>query len=159
MPKNPMRKHLAVLMAACLVLLSATALAAGGQDDPLVSLSYLNDTFLPQLLRSVDEKIAARNELMGKQTSGDSAETFTVVTLEAGQTLVCGTGCELMLRSGSVVCAASASPGLIDETDGSSLDDGGSLMPNHLYLAASEGHGVSASGSAKLLVRGGYRIG
>ena len=63
----------------------------------------------------------------------------------------------MILRSGSAVCAASGSPGLVDATSGGSLSNGGSLQQNHLYLMP-DAQGVRASGAVTLLVRGSYSI-
>ena len=61
-----MKKDRWLLRAIVLLALSAglmtTALAAeaGSSGDPLVTLSYLNDTFFSQIMQRVDQKIAER---------------------------------------------------------------------------------------------------
>ena len=171
-----------------LLLVSATVLTltvaatggAGTSSDPLVTLSYLNEKFLPQVLSDVDKKTASREkDLSSKLTeqvknetkafeqkygtstgsSGSTASSFTVVTLSKGQTLSMGIGCEAMLRTGSGVCVASSDPGLVDETGGVAIAGGETLIKNHLYMATLEGHGVQAgANSTKLLVRGSYSV-
>ena len=184
MKQNRWLLRLATLLLAGGTLLAAAMAAgtAGSQSDPLVTMSYLNDTFLTQLLGKVDEKLTARDkELTDKLTAqvardtkalagkygasaatdsdGGTAETFAVVTLSRGQTLYGGIGCEVMLRVGTAVCVANSSPGLIDETDATALDSGAALAQNHLYMATVEGRGVTATAATvKLLVRGGYEI-
>lgn len=176
---------------ACLVgllLVSATVLTltvaatggAGTSSDPLVTLSYLNEKFLPQVLADVDKKTASREkDLSSKLTeqvksetkafeqkygtstgsSGSTASSFTVVTLSKGQILSMGIGCEAMLRTGSGVCVAASNPGLVDETGGAAIAGGEALIKNHLYMATLEGHGVQAgANSTKLLVRGSYSV-
>lgn len=60
-----------------------------------------------------------------------------------------------MLRVGAAVCVASSSPGLIDETTAGTLNNGGALAQNHLYMMTIEGRGVKATAATtKLLVRG-----
>jgi len=152
------------------VMLSATVTvagaAAGGSDDPLVTLSYLNDTFLGSILQQVDQKIAGRNSQIVQQLGGQAgaagtttAPSFTVVTLSSGQTLRGEIGCEVMLRVGTAVCAASSAPGLIDETTAAALNNGGALVQNHLYMMTIEDRGVKATAATvKLLVRGSYTI-
>ena len=128
----------------------------GASGDPLVTLSYLNDTYFNAILSKVDSRIAAQGG--GSGTSG-TASTFTLVTLSSGQTLKGGIGCEVMLRVGTATCSASSTPGLIDTTDATTLNNGGALVTNHLYMMTIEGRGVKAgSGTVKLLVRGGYTI-
>ena len=107
-----------------LLLVSATVLTltvaatggAGTSSDPLVTLSYLNEKFLPQILSEVDKKTASREQTLSNKlteqvksetqafeqkygassgnTSGGTAASFTVVTLNQGQILYMGVGCE-----------------------------------------------------------------
>ena len=157
-----------VLLVLSLALNCTVSLAAeaGSSQDPLVTLSYLNDTFLGQIMEKVDAKIAQRNsqivqELGGQTSIGGTttASTFTVVTLSSGQTLTGDIGCEVMLRVGTATCVAPSTPGLIDESAGSTLSNGGSLVQNHLYMMTVEGRGVKATAATtKLLVRGSYTI-
>lgn len=152
---------LLVLSALLNVTVTMAAGTAGSSQDPLVTLSYLNDTFMNSILQRVDQKIAARNsQLSGGQAGGGStASNFTVVTLSNGQTLNGGIGCEVMLRVGSAVCVSSSTPGLIDETSAGTLNNGGALVQNHLYMMTIEGRGVrAAAATTKLLVRGSYTI-
>lgn len=160
-----MKKDRWLLRAIVLLALSAglmtTALAAeaGSSGDPLVTLSYLNDTFFSQIMQRVDQKIAERTGQALPGGSASSASSFVVVTLSGGQTLTGGIGCEVMLRVGTAVCVAPSDPGLIDETTAATLADGGALVQNHLYMMTIEGRGVrAASGTVKVLARGGYSI-
>ena len=141
-----------------------------------------NETFMAQLMGKVDEQLAARDkELSDKlaaqvaqdtkalaeqyggsaQTGGEtpSMDTFAVVTLEKGQILRGEIGCEVMLRVGTASCVAPSSPGLIDETDATTLDGGKALVKNHLYMMTIDERGVRATAATtKLLVRGGYTV-
>lgn len=177
MKRHVLRTVLCVLLAA--VVLTAFAYLAGGggsQGDPLVTLSYLTGAFTDQVLEKVDKALeergsalrreleqeiaqaeqALRDQLGGAPSPGGGA-AYAAVTLSEGQTLRGSAGCEVILRSGSAVCAASGSPGLVDATSGGSLSNGGSLQQNHLYLMP-DAQGVRASGAVTLLVRGSYSI-
>ena len=161
-----MKKNRWLLRAVVLVLLSgilttsvSLAAEAGSSEDPLVTLSYLNGTFLDSILERVDEKIAQRNSQSSGQAGGTAADTFTVVTLSNGQTLTGGIGCEVMLRVGTAMCVSPSSPGLIDESSAATLNNSGALVTNHLYMMTIEGRGVKATAATvKLLVRGSYTI-
>ena len=160
-----MKKDRWLLRAFVLLALSAglmtTALAAeaGSSGDPLVTLSYLNDTFFSQIMQRVDQKIAERTGQALPGGSASSASSFVVVTLSGGQTLTGGIGCEVMLRVGTAVCVAPSDPGLIDETTAATLADGGALVQNHLYMMTIEGRGVRATaGTTKVLARGSYTV-
>lgn len=181
-----MLSRLLTLLLVSLMMLSVTAIAAGNagsSSDPLVTLSYLNETFLPSMLSKAEERLAERKaaaakelteqvqadvkkleEKYGSQTSGGgtssgTADSFTVVTLTNGQTLAGEIGCEVMLRVGTAAVVSPSSPGLIDSTDGSTIDSGKSLVKNHLYMMTISDRGVKATAATtKLLVRGGYEI-
>ena len=163
--KLPIHLISAALVIAALVCIAAAAGQQGTQSDPLVTLSYLNDTFLDTIMQKVDQKIAARNSQIAQQTGGQitggssTASTFTVVTLSSGQVLKGDIGCEVMLRVGSAVCVSPSSPGLIDETSAGTLNNSGALAQNHLYMMTIENRGVKATAATtKLLVRGTYTI-
>ncbi len=183
MKRTRLRSAFCLLLAGT-VLAAFVALAAdvGSQGDPLVTLSYLNDTFLGQIMAKVDEKLADRNkalqEELGREisqkerellsqmgggsasSSGGVAASYVAVELAAGQTLYGATGCEVMLRSGSASCvsANASTPGLVDSTSGGSINHGTALTKDHLYLMTAE-RGVKASGTVTLLVRGEYTVG
>ena len=150
----------ALLLVSCLAMTGVSlAVEPGSASDPLVTLSYLNETFLGQIMTKVDQKIAARNSQLLQQSGGGtgsaSSVEFQVVTLSKGQTLTGDIGCEVMLRVGTASCVSPSSPGLIDET----LENGKALVKNHLYMMTIEGRGVKAgSATTKLLVRGSYTV-
>ena len=154
---------LAMILGAMNLTVSVAA-EPGSEQDPLVTLSYLNDTFLNTIMEKVDQKIAARNaeivKQLGGQVSGtESTDTFTVVTMTQGQILTGDIGCEVMLRVGTAACVSPSAPGLIDETSAGTLNNGGALEKNHLYMMTIEGRGVQATAATtKLLVRGTYTI-
>lgn len=155
--------RLAAAAALCGVLMTtALAAEAGSAQDPLVTLSYLNETFMNTIMARVDEKIAARTGQLGGQAAGAGSSTaavFTVVTLSNGQTLTGDVGCEVMLRVGAAVCVAPSAPGLIDETTAGTLNNGGALVQNHLYMMTIENRAVrAAAATTKLLVRGSYTV-
>lgn len=168
------------------VLVSALALAAlcagaawaagGGENDPLVTLSYLEQTVLPdvvnqveaksvirqvELEKALDDKIAQyKLEVAGLAGSGTgSSASYTVVTLSSGQTMSLEVGCEVLLRIGSVKVNAATSPALIDVSAGGSVNNGASLTTNHLYMATISDRTLTpTSATVKLLVRGGYSV-
>ena len=158
-----------VLTALCLGTGAALAAEAGSEEDPLVTLSYLNETVLPKLVSDAQASAETRKaELtaqlnqaiaqMGGGGTGASA-SYTVVTLAPGQRLNLDLGSEVMLRVGSAAANAAENPALVDITSGENLNHGGSLVQNHLYLTTMTDHSITAGGSTvKVLVRGGYSI-
>lgn len=138
----------------------------GTSSDPLITLSYLDETMKPELLAEFQKQLDAKEaelekkftELMAAQSSITS-DTYHVVTLRNGQTLTGKVGCEIMLRIGTATCSASSNPGLIDASAGGSINDSAALSTNHLYMVTIEGNGIKATASSvKVLVRGEYTI-
>jgi len=167
--RNSMVTRLVAMLIICLTLTAFVAAAAGAgtSGDPLVTLSYLNNTYYKTILGAVDQKIADRdeameekiNDLIDDSASGGEASVFTVVTLSKDQVLTGDIGCEVMLRVGTASCVSASAPGLIDTTGGSSINGGTALTKNHLYMMTIEDRGVKATAdTVKLLVRGGYTI-
>jgi len=166
-----------LVLAAIAFVSGATFLATaspGSQQDPFITLNYLNNNFKQQILaevakteqeltRDFDVKITALEaELKANQgapaQTPNSAERFSVVTLNSGQSLTCSVGTEIMLRVGSATGFGSA-PALVDYTDGETLSSGAALSTNHMYLVTIEGNGIRAAADiVRVLVRGSYRI-
>ena len=157
---------LVVLVLSGLLSMTVTVASGVGTDnDPLVTLSYLKETFTKDILKQVDEKIAARNNQLAQQVGGQvgtgaqTASEFTVVTLSNGQVLTGDIGCEVLLRVGTAICVSPSAPGLIDESNAAVLNNSGALAQNHLYMMTIEGRGVKATAATtKLMVRGSYTI-
>lgn len=163
-----------LLLITGVLMVTVSATETGTAADPLVSLSYLQETFLKQIMASVDEQLAERNaqltaeideklagaaESQPEEGNGITNRTFAVVTLTKGQTLTGEIGCEVMLRVGTAVCVSASSPGLIDQTDGATLAGGKELVKNHLYMMTIEDRGVQATANTvKVLVRGTYTV-
>ncbi|MBQ1242526.1 MAG: hypothetical protein IIX99_04925 [Oscillospiraceae bacterium] len=173
------------LLLVSFVLLTLTVAATGGagsKEDPLVTLSYLNANFLPEVLAQADARVVERNDALSTQLAeqiaaekaalekkyaaaskegalADTVDSFVVVTMSRDQVLYGEIGCEVMLRVGTAVCVSPSSPGLIDSTDATTLDSGKSLVKNHLYMMTIDERGVKATAdTVKVLVRGTYEV-
>ena len=89
--KNRWGLRLIGLLAVSCVAMSGVSLAVepGSATDPLITLSYLNETFMGQIMDRVDQKIAPRNAQLGISagSGASAASNFTVVTLTSGQVL------------------------------------------------------------------------
>lgn len=174
--KHFKRTALSALLA--LALLTTAAVAAGGsKSDPLVSLSYLEDTVLEDILDQVTkntkkvrndleedfteqiEEYQAQAEELAQSGSSTGSDSYVLVTLTVGQTMSLDVGCELMLRVGTATVNAGTSPALIDIATGGSIDNGASLVKNHLYMATIPDRTLTPTAdTVKLLVRGGYTV-
>ncbi|MCL1828209.1 MAG: hypothetical protein FWG32_01805 [Oscillospiraceae bacterium] len=126
----------------------------GTSSDPLITLSYLDEVLTPKLMNDFKTELDKT-----KEDLGGSGESFKVITLSNGQTLKASVGCEMLLRVGTAKVAASDSPGLVDVTDGGTINNGSALTANHLYMVSIEGNGVTATAATvRLMVRGSYTI-
>lgn len=141
------------IVAACglsLTLIGAAVPAFANDDDPLVSLSYLN-----QRLEAIEKKISQSPAPM----PGEASSTLEVVNLKAGERLIVAQGTEMIPRSGRVDTIAQELGGLSDVTEGSDLKQGQRAPMNHMLIAPrSDGRGLSAATDAIVLVRGSYRV-
>lgn len=174
------RMKATVILASALLLAAlwgGAALAAGGdQSDPLVTLSYLNTSAIPQIIAKVEESAANRQAELAKLFDGQVAQyrkdaavsgaagssgpaSYALVTLNKGQALTPEVGCELLLRVGAMTVSAPEAPALIDLSSGGTLNSGASLEKNHLYMATIAGRTVQATAeTVKVLVRGSYAV-
>lgn len=167
--------RLGALALSAALLGTVAALAAGGdQSDPLVTLSYLNQAAIPQIVSQVEQSAAERQKELARTfteqinqyrqqagqagfVSGGSA-SYTLVSMSNGQVMSLGVGCEALLRVGGVTVWADSAPALIDLTSGGSVNTGASLTRNHLYLCTIPDRTLTAVGDVKLLVRGSYSV-
>ncbi len=172
------------LLAALALLGGGSALAAaGGKDDPLITLSYIDQTVIPSVVSQVETKTAARQAELEKALAdqieqykknlaanpggtvspgsepGDASASFTLISLSKGQTLHLNVGCELLLRVGSATVNAATSPALIDTSTGGTISNGSALTQNHLYMATIPDRTLSPTAeTVRLLIRGSYAI-
>lgn len=180
MKKHGLKK---VIIGAVLALSLALTVAAaqGSEGDPLVTLGYLKDQFLPKVVGEVEVRMAQRDKeledkmqamvktyaadmekkfqkLMASPAGTAATPGFATVTLTPGQKILLSAGSELLFRGGSARCTSPATPGLVDMTAGKILEDRSTPELNHLYLATDGNRGLTASDTVTLLVRGDYTI-
>ena len=100
------RKWTTYLACGALVLatLGGAAIAAGtqgSQTDPLITLSYLNEKVLPDILKQVDQRVEeGTKELRERlEKSGQASFEVTEVAKDKAVTLTAGT--QFLLRSGA----------------------------------------------------------
>lgn len=160
------RKVLAAVLLAALLFVGAYTCvsAAGTADDPLVTLSYLTQIFTPQMEEEMEAVAEERADALSEQleqmlASSGTGSVFRSVTLSRGQALVCGEGCEVLLRTGSASYISDAGGSLSDTTGGAELDEGAALQQNHLYLASGgDGSVVAVAESVTLMARGPFTV-
>ena len=174
-----LRALTATVVALCLCV-GATLAVAGDRKDPLVTLSYLEDTAIDNIMDDVEQMTKShKNQLeddledlvkdyerdmkkLVEEVEGAEqvvSSSYELVTVPAGQRIALGVGCELMLRIGTATVEGEHSPALIDMTSGDSVEANVELSKNHLYMATIEGRDVvPVGGEIKVLIRGTYTV-
>jgi len=177
-------KKIAALVLAGLILAGGAGVCASGGTaaDPLVSLGYLNRTYIPgatqQALARADTRMQAIYQSvlddltlqhkrylsqLGDGTAGtaDSSAPSTVEQrLKRGDVVSLTTGSAALLLAGSATVAYAPGGAVVDLTAGQVLPSGGSLPRLHRVLAAEQTTAAVTitSDSAVLSTQGGYTL-
>ncbi len=123
----------------------------GSYNDPVITLSYLQEVFMPLIRQEIDNKT--------KKTDTGGGENFDVITLQQGQKLIGEAGTELILRMGQAIILSTEKGGLADTTWGEDLHDGENMPPNHLLIVpVSDGRGLVANTEVLVMVKGLFTI-
>lgn len=142
---------------ACMLLIAGTiasvAIAAntpGSQENPLVTLDYLNGV-IEALKQDTEEMLNAKTDELLEQVEAKSA-VFTSVTVQNGQSLYLTSGTQIVLCSGS----ADSPGGILNTTAGEITS--GSLKLNSLYIAVGDNHRITVTENTSFLILGTYSI-
>ena len=93
---------------------------------------------------------------MGTNGTSAGGSSWSLVSVQAGETYKFEVGGMILLRIGSANCYTPSSPGIIDTTSGGELDGGKALEKNHLYLVTVADRGFTAKSDSKIMVFGNY---
>ncbi len=149
--KNRLLKAL-IAVTAILAVIGGTIVLAepGDTDDPVVTKNYIVNVVVPQLKAYVEERL-------GGGSSDYYADTFAVVNVSGGQTVVFDAGAQYILRKGNGVIIGNELGGICDTTAGYDLPDGTEMPSNHmLVVPRGDGRGFKASNDVIIMVKGGY---
>ncbi|MBQ4137112.1 MAG: hypothetical protein IJD67_03280 [Clostridia bacterium] len=171
-----MKTKILTLALAVAVLLGVGAYIIGGNNDldltndPLISLSYLNEVFWPRVEEAIldaadgilpddnddgffddpfedtyedtdDETSEEETQAPDEQVSPASAG-YEVLHLMQGDIVLAETPCELILRSGTAKAYLSGNEsGIADLTSGIDIKEGEEFAANHLLLVPRGGDG------------------
>ena len=140
-------RPVAMLCALGITIGGVTALAAaqGSQEDPLITLSYLESVLRPDLEKKVDAAVAQA----GPATTGTGSTVFAAKSLEKGDSFTPGAGREILVISGSLTAVGA----LTDTTAGKTVSAGEVLEVGHLYITASDTAGCRATAAASVMSR------
>ena len=134
MKKN---KLISFVIVVALIIAAATYMVyaqAGTEEDPVVTLSYINEVVKSEM-------------------------TFKVVEVPAGKSIYGDSGTEMVLRMGKGSIIATAKGGVADLTSGIDLANGAIIPANHhLLVPLDDGRGLSVTSDSLVLVKGAYEI-
>lgn len=173
-----MKKKIIAAAAAIAILaavIGGAMAASGSSGDPFITLSYLRETFLPQLQSEMQERAhqdtaqveqdamakldALAGSYLAQAGGGLYADTFERLTLARGDRLGLPAGASIQFEGG--VCELLVASGrLLDVTEGSALAAGGTLRAGHRYIAADDTACTitAVSDSVYVSVRGSYML-
>ncbi|MDE7220414.1 MAG: S-layer homology domain-containing protein [Oscillospiraceae bacterium] len=135
-------KKTAALIAGLLLCLATLTAAGGNAGDPLISRSYLEETFFHTLEDSVnsrldqaDAEVRANAGQDNPQLPDGEARDIREHMLKRGDVLSGGTGMSVTLLGGEVRLNVSGG-GVVDVTEGTEVPDGTLLQTGHRYIVA-----------------------
>lgn len=136
-----MNKKMLMILPAC-ALLGVAALAAGGTEDPLASLSYLTETYTARVEAQVDQRLdASDQELLASAADGTLARTaadaWVETRLKEGDLIQGSTGAGVLLLAGEGQVTY-PSGAVVDVTTGAEIPSGSALARDHRYLVAED---------------------
>ncbi len=179
-----------ILLAAAFAIFALCALAASysSAEDPLISLSYINEVLLPQIGDMIENAVSGKDVTLPEVTAPpvtteapatteapevtypagtvNTGSRFETVNLKKGQTLYASvSSCEVIVRSGNTKVVSpftvkNEEQGVSDTTDGKELLNGADIPKNHtIIIPRDDGRGIETlAGGAWIMVRGDYII-
>ncbi len=130
-------KNRILALALCLALMLplGSVHAAGSAQDPLISSSYIDGTFVPGMMSAVKAMLA---EAMKAHFASSANEGSGMLTrqLSSGSSLQMKTGQTVILLSGSARISI-GSGSIVNVTVGGEASDG-ALNPNHRYIVCED---------------------
>ncbi|MEG2137266.1 MAG: S-layer homology domain-containing protein [Oscillospiraceae bacterium] len=173
-----MKRNLAAGLLITVILVGVAAAVGGSASDPLISLRYLEDTYIPQTAQKLQDCAAAGTDqtysaavarldklvanALGEAGTGDTGDNmnhsanFTPIHMKRGDSIDLTAGSGIALSAGRCNVAAGT---FLDLTDGIECVPGTALKEGHRYLVV--GNNIATisiiSDSARLSIQGGYR--
>jgi len=163
-----MKKSVKLIIAVVVVFfmlsfgISAQSFTPGDEQDPLVTLGYMN-LKIDELKVYIDEKIGAADSTetpIGNQTTNVAIsvpETYKVIEVKMGQTLTGKEGTSIILRSGEAKVVTLGVDGMVDLTDGIDVKNDMDVKKNHqLLVPRDDGRSIYAKTDLWIMVKGNY---
>lgn len=118
------------------------------------AIGTLMDLKIQEALKDVNGN--SSNE---SSTGGVQEKTYTVIEVEADQTVIGAQGTEMILRGGKALAVGVEDNGLQDVTAGIDVKDGQDIEANHLFIIPrNDGRGMKILKHAWIMIKGNYII-
>lgn len=129
----------------------------GSAEDPVVTKSYV-ETFLRNAVK--EEVTAQMATYEGPTAASEGSTEFTVLELKTGESVLGGSGTEIIVRAGRAVSIGNGANGLADVTQALDVLDGEPVGNNHLLICPrDDGRGIMATtDNCWVMVRGTYVV-
>ena len=144
--------------------ISAQSFTPGDEQDPLVTLSYMN-LKIDEIKVYIDEKIDSIGTIeteapVENQTTSVAIsipQNYVVIKMDMGQTLVGKEGTSIILRSGEAKVVTLGVDGMVDLTDGIDVKNDMDVKKNHqLLVPRDDGRSIYAKTDLWIMVKGNY---
>ncbi len=133
----------------------ATNFTPGSEEDPVVTLSYVNNQ-IDALRAYVDSKVSSPGVNTGE---ANTMAAYEILNLKNNQKLMGRESTEIILRSGEAEAIDNGVNGISDLTEGKDLLSGDPIIENHLLIVPrDDGRGIKAITEIYVMVKGGYEI-
>ena len=177
MSKRKLTVIFSIILGTVLTVCAVFTASAYSDNDPLITLSYLQEIFAPALKQEIvsetgigqaENSVPAMSENSGNAESVDNAakanSSYTLIELVKGQTVTANSICEFIVRPGSHVAVVSPfeAQGVADITNGTEIlaDQEISINAYCLIPRGGDGRGLKVIGEkAYIMIRGDYTIG
>ncbi len=148
----------AVTILLIITVISIPASAESRDDDPLVTLSYVNEVLKPQIVAEVLEQLGIDTVVV----TTDSA--YKDISAESGSIFILGADCELIYRGGGAVIITTSTEigdGVTDMSVGKEFFSGKPLEFGHVYYSSesdAKKYILVTGPRAYFTIRGSYEI-
>ncbi len=162
----PMFVILLLLAFAVVDKAGASADGLGSQNDPLSTKSYV-DSRIDEVIRLIgssedsplsSEFIASQVQELISEAVGSKGLSFVPVKVQMGQSIICGEGTELIMRSGDGYAIALVDK-IVNATSGTDIANNAKIPKNNLMIfPRDDGRGIKVVNDAWFMVKGSYKV-
>ena len=153
-----MKKRITAFLLCVLLLTGSAYASAGSSGDPLITLSYLSDTFLPQVrasLTAIADRLVADYQ---RRAAAQKAPAVKSMTLRAGESLHLTQGMHFVMTSGTATLSVRGGAA-VNATQGWETS-GGAVRVGNRYIVCENAEGwLDANTDAGVTVSYGAQLG